>query len=150
MRDLEFEIKGLLPEDIYFSVKDELKITDDLDREVDEASARYAFYALLAEKAETMYQKLKFRSEGWRAEVESTESSRRFSENLKSATEAQMKAFVCPQPKYRQYQVKLIEYDDKRRVQKILARAFEMKKDLIQTKCSNRRTEAKMPRTTMD
>lgn len=147
MRDLSFEIKGLLSEDVYFSVKDELLITENLDKEVDQAAAKFGFYALLSEKAETKYQKLKFRFESWKAAIESEEISRRFVEKVKPATESQMKAFVSSHKEYKLYKERLLQLEEQCRVQKILARAFEIKKDLIQTKCSNRRSELKAPKT---
>jgi isopenicillin N synthase-like dioxygenase len=136
-------VKGLLPDPVVVSIKSELKITEDLDHEVDTAARTYGYYAVLAEKAETRHQKMRFAFETWQAEVESREAKARNFESKKAHTEAQMKAHVRSQPKYRSYQLKLIEFDEHRRILKIIAKAFELKKDLVQTKCSNRRGEAR-------
>ena len=89
------------------------------------------------------YQRLKFNFEAWRARVESMASKERSSEGMKAYTEAQMKAYVASQAKYKLYMSRLIKFDEDRRVMKVLAKAFEIKAGLIQTKSSNRRNEMK-------
>ena len=143
MRDITYEIKGLVPESVVVSVQADLRISEDIDHEVDTAAATYGYYAVLAEKAETRYQKMKFSYEQWRAQTESRQAMIRVQESKKSLTESQMKAYVHTQPKYGAYQARLIEYDEHRRVLKILARAFELKKDLVQSKSANRRSEVR-------
>jgi hypothetical protein len=142
-RDLVYEVKGLLPESVVVSIQKDLRISEDLDTEVDRAASHYGFYAVLSEKAETRYQKMKFAFEQWKAEIESRQIMLRARENKKAFTEAQMRAHVQSQPKYRAYQVRLIQYDEHRRILKIIARAFELKKDLVQTKAANRRKETR-------
>jgi len=143
MRDLVYEIAGLLPKTVTFVISKALKISEDMDTEVDEAAYLFGFYAVLAEKAETKHQKLKFNFESWRAGAESNENITRSTEGKKSHTEAQMKAVIMSQPKFRLYQKKLIEVDEQRRILKVISKALEMKKDLVQTKSSNRRNELK-------
>lgn len=141
MKEIIYEVEGLLPETVVIRVRKQLQISEDLDTEVDRAAKTYGFYAVLAEKAETRYQKIKFACETWIAETEATAHSERYREKLKAYTEAQMKAHVRSQAKYRAFQIKLIRFDEHRRVLKIIAKAFELKKDLIQTKAANRRRE---------
>ena len=140
-RDILFEVENLLPEKVVINVRKDLMISEDLDTEVDQAASQYGYYAVISEKAETRYQKMKFAFEHWKAEVESRQIMIRAKEAKKSFTEAQMKAHVMCQPKYRAFQIRLIQYDEQRRIFKIIARAFELKKDLVQTKSSNRRKE---------
>lgn len=141
MKDLVHEISGLLPEPVVVSIATQLKISEDIDTEVDTAARMYGYYAVLAERAETRYSKMKFAYEQWKAEVETREARSRVADGEKKLTEAEMKSFVQSQPKYRSYQIKLIQFDEDRRVLKVIAKAFELKKDLVQTKASNRRAE---------
>jgi len=140
-RDLVYEVSGLLPETVVVSIKKELTISEDIDTEVDTAARIYGFYAVLAEKAESRWQKMRFASEGWIAGVEARTAKERSDEKLKNYTEAQMKAHVKSQPKYRSYQLKLMEFDEHRRILKIIAKAFELKIELVRTKAANRRRE---------
>lgn len=140
-RDILYEIKNLLPEAVVVSIQKDLRISEDIDTEVDRAPAQYGFYAVLSEKAETRYQKMKFGFDQWKAGVESDQIMLRAREGKKAFTEAQMKAFVSSQPKYKAYQIRLIQYDEQRRIVKIIARAFELKLQMIQTKAANRRKE---------
>lgn len=141
-RDLLYEITNLLPEKVVVSIKKDLHITEDIDTEVDQAAAQFGYYAVISEKAETRYQKMKFAFEQWRATTESKEILTRAREGKKAPTEAQMKAFVMSQPKYKGFQIRLIQYEEQRRITKVIAKAFELKKDLVQTKSSNRRKES--------
>jgi hypothetical protein len=142
-RDIQYEIKNLLPESVFISIKKDLQITEDIDTEVDQAAAQFGFYAVLSEKAETRYQKMKFGFEQWRAQVESNQIMLRAREAKKPFTEAQMKSHVMSQMKYKAFQIRLIQYDEQRRIIKVIAKAFELKKDLVQTKSSNRRKESR-------
>ncbi len=144
-RDLTYEIKDLVPTPVTLKLSADLKISEDIDTEVDIAAINYGYYAILAEKADTRYQKLKFAFEGWQAQTEAKAQRQRQAEAVKAYTEAQMKAHVRSQPKYRGYQMKLLELDEQKRILKVIAKAFEMKKDMVQTKSSNRRTEIRIP-----
>ena len=44
-------------------------------------------------------------------------------------------------PKYKAYRIKLNKYETEAKILKQIAKAFEIKKDLLQTKSSNRRSE---------
>jgi hypothetical protein len=139
--EIFYEVKGLLPDAVVISLRGELTISEDLDNEVDTAATQFGWYAVLAEKAETRHQKMKFAAETWAAEIEAGEASTRESAGLKAHTEARMKAFVRSQPKYKAYQLKLIEFQEQARILKVIAKAFELKLALVQTKCANRRKE---------
>lgn len=139
--DLTYLVTGLIDEEIVVKLRPLLTISEDLDYEVDRAAAIYGYYAVLSEKADTRYQRVKFNSEKWRAEAEFAESKARQTSGLKAHTEAQMKAFIMSQPKYRSYHSHIIECDEQKRILKIIAKALELKKDLVQTKAANRRKE---------
>jgi hypothetical protein len=141
MKNLKYEVEGLLPEPVKLSLKDELMITEDIDSEVDKASHNYGFYAVLGEKAESRYQKLKYAYEVWHSTVEKDVAAGRAEKSEKAFTGPQMAAFVKSRPKYHAYQKKLTELDEHRRILKIVAKAFEMKGEMVRTKSSNRRVE---------
>lgn len=145
MRDLSYEIKDLVPTPVTLKLRADLKISEDIDTEVDIAAINYGYYAILAEKADTRYQKIKFAFEAWQAGREAYAQRQRQADSLKPFTEAQMKAHVRSMSKYRGYQIKLLELDEQKRILKVIAKAFEMKKDMVQTKSSNRRTEIRIP-----
>jgi len=146
IKDLIYEVEKLLPETVFINIKKELHISEDIDTEVDEASARFGYFAVLAEKSETKHQKLKFAYEAWKGKEEERVAREREYDGKKSFTEKQMNSHVKSQDRHRSYNLKLIEYDEQRRIMKVIARSFEMKKDLIQSKSANRRNELKSPR----
>lgn len=149
MKDILFEVEGLLPKKVVVSVKESLRLTEDMDFEVDTAAGTFGFYAVLAERAETRYQKMKLAFESWQAEVESRFLHEKRVEvrtapkeaKARMPTEGQTKSHVRMQSKYRAYQIKLIEFDEHRRILKVLSKAFEMKSELVRTKAANRRIE---------
>lgn len=145
MRDILFEVKGLVPDTVFINIKEKLMISEDLDTEVDRSAAEFGYWAVLSEKAETRYQRIKFQFETWKAEIESRETIRRSDESKKKLTEAEMKAFVMSQHKFRLYMDSIIKFDEHRRILKVIAKAFELRKDLVQTKAANRRIEARAP-----
>ena len=140
MKNLKYEVEGLLPDPVKISLKDELLITEDIDSEVDKAAHKYGFYAVMAEKAESRYQKLKYAYEVWHAKVEK-DRLLTAKEEKEKLTGQQMQSFVKSRPKYHAYQSKLTELDEHRRILKSVAKAFEMKSEMIRTKASNRRAE---------
>lgn len=143
MKDLTYEIKGLVPDPVVVALKDELTITEDIDGEVDEASARFGYYAVLAEKAEARYEKLKLGFNLWESDIKVRKDEQSALDKEKKLTEAQMGAHVMSQPKFKAYQLKLIELKEQKNVMKAISKAFDKKSDLIQTKACNRRIEAK-------
>lgn len=143
MQELIVQIEGLLPKEIFVKVQDRLLISEDIDSEVDKAASNFGYYAVLAEKAETRHKRLKFAMETWRSEIESRVDLERFKNGEKKFTVAQMQSHIAVQEKYKAYSLRLIALDDAARTLKILAKAFEKKADMIQTKSSNRRTEIK-------
>lgn len=140
-KDFKVEVEGLMPEKLSLEVKKSLRITEDIDTEVDQAAAEYGFYAILSEKAETRYQKLEFAYKKWKAEFETAENASRSRDGLKPRTEAQMKALISSSERNKAYQLKLIKLDEDRRHMKALAKAFELKSEMVRTKSSNRRSE---------
>ena len=144
-RDLKYELTGLIPEKVELKLRKDLKISEDIDSEVDHAAINFGYFAILAEKADTRYHRVKFSFEAWQAETEAKALRTRQTTGQKAYTADQMKAHVRSQSKYRGFQIKLIELDEQKRILKVIAKAFELKKDLIQTKASNRRSEIKTP-----
>jgi hypothetical protein len=149
MKNLVVEIEGLLPDNVEINLEKSLKITNDLDYEVDHAAYTFGYVAVLSEKAEDRYERLKFSFENWQAELEARlfkqreEEIKQSESKLKPYTENQMKALVRAEPKYKLYKQKLLKLDHDRKVLKVFADSLAKKKDLIQTKCSNRRNEEK-------
>lgn len=141
LKDLLYEIKGLVPDKVVLSLEEHLRISEDLDTEIDVAAKNYGYFAILSEKSESRHQKMKFAFESWQAETETRAAMERKGEGEKPFTEAQMKAHIKSQPKYSAFQSKLIELDEQRRILKSILKAFEIKSSLIQTKASNRRNE---------
>jgi hypothetical protein len=139
--ETEIPLDGKLPEDILSKLKGKLVISEDIDTEVDRAAYEYGYYAILAEKAEAKYQKLKHGFECWLSDVEHAANRQRDMEDKRMFSEAQMKAHVRTQPKYRAFMNKLLEVDEDRKLAKVLARAMELKKDMVQSKSANRRSE---------
>ena len=144
-RDLNYEISGLVPEPVQLALRKDLKVSNDIDTEIDVAAINFGYYAILSEKADTRYQKTKFAYDAWVAGTEAAALRTRQAEAKKPYTEAQMKAYVRSQSKYRGYQMKLIELDEQRRILKVISKAFEMKMQLVQTKAANRRGELRTP-----
>jgi hypothetical protein len=141
-KDLIVEVERLLPEPVVVNIREELSISEDIDTEVDQAASKFGYYAVLSEKAQTKLDKLKFAFDVWKAKEEERIATEREYEGKKSLTLPQMTAYVKSQEKYKSYQLKLIEYEEQKRILKVIANAFEMKKDLVQTKAANRRNES--------
>ena len=144
-RDLKYELTGLVPEKVQLKLRKDLKISEDIDTEVDIAAVNFGYFAILAEKADTRCHKVKFAFEAWQAETEARALRERQAAGQKQYTADQMKAHVRSQPKYRGFQMKMIELDEQKRILKVIAKAFELKKDMVQTKASNRRSEIRVP-----
>ncbi len=141
MKELKYKVDGLLPESVKISLKDELVISEDIDSEVDKAAHHYGFYAVLAEKAESRHQKLKYSYDIWSAQAEKDKAHSLKELKEKPLTVNAMQSFIRSHPKYHSYHSKLTELDEQRRVLKAVSRAFEMKSEMVRTKSSNRRVE---------
>lgn len=145
---LEFEgllqetIKGL-PEKVQVKVWEALKITEDIDTEVDRAAAWYGYYAVLSEKANLRLLRMEIAFDLWREENAQHRRNEFASLGKKPPTPSQMSSYLKNLAKYRGYEVQLAEYQYERDVLKVIAKAFEMKKDLVQTKAANRRKESR-------
>ncbi len=141
MKNLQYEVKDLLPKPVQISLKEELMISEDIDSEVDRAAHIYGYYAVLAEKAESRLQKLRYAYDIWRAEIEKNKTQEMRDDGEKPYTVGQMDAFVKAHPKYHSYQAKMTELEEHRRILKVIAKAFELKSEMVRTKAANRRTE---------
>jgi len=135
-RDYVVEIAGLTPEVITTSIKEDLSISDDLAVEIDRCAAQFGYYAVLAERASSRYQRLKLSYEFWIAEVEKDMLESRSFKLVKDLNRE-----IHSLQKCKLFKVKLLKFEEESKILKQIARAFEIKKDLIQTKSSNRRSE---------
>ncbi len=140
-RNLIVEIENVVPEKVVLSIKDELLITEDIDTEIDQAAYRFGYFAVLAEKAKHRAEKFKMALEFMESELIKEISESREAECKKALTVDQMKATVRSQTKYKnlRYQVHIAAEQSDILFQ--VAKAFERKSNLIQTKAANRRRE---------
>lgn len=138
-RDITFELVGVVPNRVIIKVKEKLKIGANLDAELDEASEQCGFYASLAEKAETKFQRIELSYKIWRANEETKKLEELEESGGKKFTKDQMTSYIRGTTTYKEKQLLMIDMDEKRRVLKALAKAFYTKSELIRTKCSNKR-----------
>jgi hypothetical protein len=135
--DYIVEIPGLVPETVTVALKDDLTITDDLTVEIDRCAAQFGYYAVLAERASARFQRLKYSYDLWLAEAETD----LLSEGRKFRLVKDLEREIIRMPKAKLYRMKLLKFEEESKILKQVAKAFEIKKDLIQTKSSNRRSE---------
>ena len=135
-RDLQIAIEGLLPEEIRIKLKDELTVSEDLEREVRRTAAQYGYYAVLAEKAESRHRRGKLGFDMWRSDYEDELSRETKFARVKDLTRQVMK-----HPKYKAWVLRLDKYEEDARIIRAIAKAFEHKKDLVQTSAADRRKE---------
>lgn len=135
-KDLQLAIDGLLPEEIKISLKNELMISQDLERDVRRTAAQYGYYAVLAEKAESRYRRGKLAFDMWRSEYEDE-----LSQETKFARVKDLTRQVMKHPKYKAWMMKLDKYQEDAGLMKAITKAFEHKKDLVQTSAADRRKE---------
>lgn len=140
-RDIVYEVSSLLPEPVKISIKKELEISEDIDGEIDKASSTLGFYSVLAEKAETRYQKFKLKFDIWEAEEKRRIDFERNEEGLKKLTISQMDDAVRSQIIYKDLKNKILHLEEQKRILKVIAKAFEIKSELVRTKAANRRKE---------
>lgn len=145
---MTIEIVGLTAKPIEIDLQKQLKITEDIDTEVDQAAFKFGYHAVLAEKASLRYERLKFSFENWQARLETQLIKDRNEEikktkdvKLKPYTGDQLKALVRADSKYVRFKNTMLRFEYERNVLKVIADSFSKKKDLIQTKASNRRAE---------
>jgi hypothetical protein len=148
--EIVVEIDGLMPEPIVVDLKKALKISEDIDFEVDHAAYFFGHYAVLAEKADIRYERLKFSFEEWQSNFEARlyrerdeeiKSNANDDKKIKQYTEAQLKAIVRAEPKYSAYRSRLLKLDHDRKILRAIKDALSDKVSLIQTKAANRRKE---------
>lgn len=140
-KDLTVEISGIAPENVVVALKEELTISEDLEREVDRTAAEFGYYAVLSEKAKSKLNKVKMAYSLWKAKTEEmliAENKGQFK------NKDQLERLLTIQPQWKSWQLKIAEVSEQSGILKELASGFEKKVSLVQTKCSNRRAEAKM------
>ena len=136
-KDLIVEIPGLVPDTVKIALREDLTISEDLGREVDQTAAQFGYYAVLAEKAEARFQMTKLAFDLWRAKTEDVISA----EYGPFKTVKELDRKVMQLAKWRSFKTTLIEFEEHARILKQVAKAFEIKVNLVQTKNANRRKE---------
>ena len=140
MKNLKINIEGLANKPIQLELKRDLEISDDIEYEAKRAAARFGYYAVLAEEAQARVERAESGYEIWYAR----ESRSLVEENGKPfKTVDELKRKIQTIPKYSSWKSTLAKYRKEYRVLKVIAKAFEHKKDLVQTICANRRAEFK-------
>jgi hypothetical protein len=143
MKELVIEIDGLTPgHPVTVALKADLTISADLKREVTVTAAHFGYYAVLAEKAYARMKRTKLAFEIWSSGVEAGIYDRikadtgKAPKTVKDVTRELMKI-----PKYQMYRLRIEEYEEHANILRAIAKAFEHKKDLVQTMNANRRKE---------
>lgn len=136
---LKDAISGL-PEKVQIKVWEELRLRP-IDVEVDEVAGWYGFYAVLAEKADLRLMKLELAFSIWKEDRSEAMRTSLAAERKKSLTNARMESYLKTLANYRGFELKVVEYTFERNVLRTIAKAFGMKKDLVQTKAANMRQE---------
>lgn len=143
MRELVVEIEGLEPgHPVTVALVADLTIGEDLERECKRTAAQYGYYAVLAEKAEARIKRSKLTFEMWKAETEDrivadAGGAGKF-KRVKDLTRELIKL-----PRYAAFVRRIIQHEEEAGIMKQVAKAFEHKKDLVQTCNANRRSEMK-------
>lgn len=136
-KDLQIAIEGLLPEEIKVSLRSELMVSEDLERDVRRTAAQYGYYAVLAEKAESRCRRAKLAFDMWRSEYEDELCS----QGTKFARVKDLTRLVMKHPRYKAWMLKLDKYQEDAGLMRAITKAFEHKKDLVQTSAADRRRE---------
>lgn len=140
-KDIELYFDDILPDRVKFSLREELNISEDIDSEVDKASATFGFYAVMSEKASARLSKLNFAFEKWKNKTQRDTIIQRDNDGLRKLTIKQMEEFLKSIPMYQSYQLRVVEYEEQRNILRSITKAFEFKCNLVQTKAANRRRE---------
>jgi len=137
MNALTVEIKGLAKKDIKVSVRKALSISEDIEYELRRAASMYGYYAVLAEEAQARLEGAEAKYDIWY----SKESKALEEERGKFKTVEELKRHVKMIPKYASWMTTLAKYRKEYRMLKAISKAFEHKKDLVQSISANRRAE---------
>ena len=139
MKELVVDIEGVHKDHtVSIALKEELTISDDLEREAKQTPASFGYYAVLAAKAEAKFTRVEDAFEQWQAETETAILEDR---GKPFKTVAELKRVLRALPKYASYKSKLNELSEQAAILKAVSKAFEHKKDLVQTIAANRRKE---------
>lgn len=125
---------------IEFSIDayNDLKLTHDIELEMDNILQAYQFTAVLEAHAEERYDNKKVELEEYWGELE--EHCRSY-ELVERATDQKVKAWIARNPDYVKRKKKLLELKRRWGVLKFLVKSFYMKYELIRTKSANTRKE---------
>lgn len=141
MKELIVEIPDLAKDHtIAIALKEDLTISDDLERECKRTPAQFGYYAVLAEKADARTKRVKLAFEQFSAETEDriiAEAGGR--SKFKAAKDLTRE--VAKLPRYYAFKKKIAQCEEDAGVLRQVAKAFEHKKDLVQTMNANRRKE---------
>ena len=137
MRELAINIEGLVPDVVAINLKEDLTVTEDLEREVAEGSAMYGYYAVLSEKAEARSQSVELAFKVWK----NAKERKLIKEHGNFKLAKDMERMVICDPTWKAYQIKIGEYQSEAKILKQISKAFELKVSLVQTANANRRAE---------
>ena len=141
--DLEVSVKLKdLPQEVRVNIHEDLIITDNIDGEIEEAPASYAYYAVIHEKAKLRRTLLEIQFKDWEKETERQIAQEISDSGSKALTGPQMDAQVTKDPNHRRYKETIAKRKYEENVFGIIADAFEKRISLIQTKAANLRKEA--------
>jgi len=140
MHEIVIEIDGVVPETVRCALKHDLTIGADLAREAERAASMYGYYAVLSEKATARLRRTELSFKMWRVHEEDA-----IEDELKAlgrrVTVKLVDRWLMKKEKYRGYELLMIRLKCESGILYAIARAFEHKKDLIQTLNANRRRE---------
>lgn len=139
MKNMIVEIEGVSSELISIDIKRDLEISEDIEREIKQAASRFGYMAVCAEEAESRFEKASTAYDIWKAKQERELIEENGGKQFKTAAELHRKLYLIP--KYANWQSTLNKYKKDWRMCKIFAKAFEHKKDMVQTIAANRRAE---------
>lgn len=122
-------------------IRNLLNISENLDKELDEAAGWFGYYEACAVRAETNLEILELEFEVWKANLEKDLTLQRKLSGDKSLTKDQMSAELATHGDYISWQKRLIKARESKRMLRGLGKAFEKKVETVRTKCSNRRKE---------
>jgi len=139
--DVSIEIDELVSDPIKLKVREALHISEDIDHEIDKAAGDYGYYAVLAEKANSKLQRIEYGYIQWRGTAEHSKQREREAQRLKPLTKEQMVSYIHSLPRYAAFRLTLVKLTEQAGSLRAIAKAFEVKAGLVQTKASNRRKE---------
>ena len=131
-----------LPEKTEFKIREQLRIGEDLNKELDEAAGWFGYYMAAEVKSETRLRDLELEFEVWRAGRYKEIISISTSVGDKKPTKDQIEAEIVSSSSYIVRMKEIHKAKEAKSLLKGLERAFEKRVDTIRTKVVNKRRES--------